>query len=203
MMDEERRRAATSYIIFGLILFLIGAFDYRISKFFRELNNEIQIYDWGWIPQLIGGLLAIYGIMILFEEYATDRRPPSQPGTPSHYLPPPLAFMDKETKKLIWLLLITGLVFYILSPVPLCLLSEFVLVIIMVIIVIILITTYGQRLHLLYPPPYYPPPPQPLYKSPPAAPPIGNIRSCKSCHRPLEPDWVVCPFCGETVSDKN
>jgi hypothetical protein len=205
-MNEDRRRLATSYIIIGLILFIIGLFDYRISRLIRDFNNDINIYDWGWIPQLIGGFLVIYGFMILFEVYTTNSRSPSQPGSPTPYLPLPPFFIDKETKKLIWLLLIITLVLIILIPGLLCQTLFFLSILMCVIVVIILIVTNEQRHHFHYPPPYYLSPPQMPYKSPsakPHTPPkIGAIKTCKRCYKKLEPNWVVCPISGETVSNK-
>ena len=31
----------------------------------------------------------------------------------------------------------------------------------------------------------------------------SKIKSCKRCHTQLQPNWVVCPICGESVQDKN
>lgn len=145
MTNKDRMKSAKNYLIIGIALFLFGILDNRISDFIYNLNNDIQIYGWGWIPHLIGGLLVIYGFIILLEEYPTaSKQYHSGMSQPPVY--------------------------------P-------------------------------YPPPYYQPPPPPPYKSPsekpPAPPASGKIKSCKRCHRPLEPDWVVCPFCSESISDKN
>lgn len=160
----------------------------------RDFNNDILNEGWGWILQLIGGLLVIYGIMTLFQEYTKFRNLLSNSGPPSTYPPLTLFIMDKETKKLIWILLIMGLVIYFLSPVPLYLLIDYILVIIMVIIVILLILTYDQRHQYHYPSPLQSP-----YKSPPGPPESYKVKSCKRCKRPFEPNWVVCPFCGESL----
>jgi hypothetical protein len=138
--NKDRIKSAKNYLIIGIALFLFGILDNRISDFIYNLNNDIQIYGWGWIPHLIGGILVIYGFFILLEEYPTMGRQYQ-----SGMLRPPV------------------------YP---------------------------------YPPPYYPPPQMP-HKSTPIPPPSGKIKSCKHCHRPLEPNWIVCPFCGEFMSDKN
>jgi hypothetical protein len=189
-------------IITGLVLFLIGLLDDRISDLFYEYNNDIRIYGWGWIPQLIGGLLAIYGFMIYLEEYLGIIKQRYK-GLPQ---PPPFPFvllMDKEMKKLIWLFMIVTLVICILLP---GLDFLFLLIFLLILVIVIILFPFifdDQRHYFPYQPHYYPPPQQILYKSPPAPPPIGNIKSCKRCHTQLEPDWIVCPFCGEPDQAEN
>lgn len=171
--------------------------DNLISDLIRVLNSNVSIYGWGWIPQLIGGLLAIYGFMILFEEYqAASRKLYSEKHQPTPF--PLQFFKDKEMKKMIWLLMIAILVMFILSPGQLC---QSWVVILLVMAIIFLFLRGEPRPY--YPPPYYPP--QSPYKSPAAKPPPpkkDEPKLCKRCSARLELDWVACPICGESTSDK-
>ncbi|UCE39287.1 MAG: hypothetical protein JSW00_08730 [Thermoplasmata archaeon] len=201
-MNEDNRRSGTNLLIIGITLFLIGLFDNHISDLIQEFNDDVRIYGWGWIPQLIGGLLAIYGFMILLEEYlATSKQP--YPGVPQPTPLPLLLFMDKEIKKVIWLLMIVALVIYILSPGLQC---QTVVIILLVLAIIFLIFRGEQRPYYPYPPPYYPPRHQMPYKvrsaKPPPSPKGGRVKICKRCNTLLELDWVACPICGEPTLDK-
>jgi hypothetical protein len=113
-----------------------------------------------------------------------------------------MVLMDKEMKKLIWFFMIATLVLCILLP-GLDFLFFLIFVMILVIVIFLFPIIFDdQRFRFHYQPHYYPPPPEMPYKSSPAPQPIGNIKLCKRCHRQLEPDWIVCPICGEPVSDK-
>lgn len=197
-MNGDRRKLGTNLIILGAILFLIGMFDHPISDMITNLNNDIRIFSWGWILQIIGGIIAISGLMIHFEVFMAAGRPPSQPGMPQPQQQ--LFFMDPETKKVIWMVLIFILVLYILSPGTQC----FTLVIIILVVMIFLSMRGGLGPHFPFFPPYYPPPQQPPYQPPPAVPPpSAKVTICEKCYAQLELNWVACPFCGHSKEDKS
>lgn len=200
-MNGDRRKIGTTFLTIGVILFLIGMFDHVISDLIRDLNGDVRILGWGWILQLVGGLLAIYGFMTHLEEYLATTRPP-HPGMPHPSPFPPLFFMDKEMKKVIWLLLIAALVIFVLSPGLQC---QTILVILLAMVIIFLIMRREQRPYVPYPPPHYPPP-QTLYQPPSAEPATPSkaekVKLCEHCYAQLELDWVACPFCGQSISPK-
>lgn len=202
-MNGDRRKIGTNFLIIGITLFLIGMFDYNISALIRNLNGNFHIFGWGWVLQLVGGLLAIYGIMIHLEEYSAIGRPP-HPEMHQVFPSPPQFFMDREVKKMIWLLMIAALVIFILSPGLYC---QSILVILLALVIIFLIMRGGLRPYYPYPPPYYPPPPQMPYQPPSAEPSpplqIGKVKLCEHCYAQLELDWVVCPFCGQSISPRS
>jgi len=133
--------------------------------------------------------------------YLTTVRPPSHPGMPQ--LPPsPAPFiMDRETKKVIWLLLIAALVMFILSPALPC---QTMLVILVALVIIFLILKGSQFSYYTYQQPYYPPqtPYQPPSMKPPAPPQSGKVKLCGHCYAQLELDWVACPFCGKSTEER-
>jgi hypothetical protein len=201
-MNGDRRRLGTNLLIVGIVIFLIGAYSDFIIDWIYDWDSDIRIVGWGWILQLAGGLLAIYGLMIHLEEYLATSRQPPHPGMPQPFPLPPPFFMDRETKKVIWLLMIVALVVYILSPGLQCLT---VIVILLVLVIIILILMGGRRPYYPSPQPYYPPseilyPPKPA--EPTTPPKAGKVKLCERCYAQLELDWTVCPFCGHSISPK-
>lgn len=196
-MNGDRRKLGTNLVILGAVLFLIGMFDNSISDMIVNLNNDIRIFGWGWILQIIGGITAIYGFMIHFEIYLAANRPPPQPGLP-HPLQH-LYFMDHETKKMIWIVLVIILVLYIVSPGTQC----FTLIIILMVLIMFLSMRGGIGPRFPFPPPQYPPPQQPPYQPPSASPPpSAKVTLCKKCYAQLELNWVACPFCGHSKAPK-
>lgn len=203
-MNGDRRRIGTNFLIIGIILFLIGMFDYYISDLIHDFNSDIRIISWGRILQLVGGLLAIYGFMIHLEEYLATTRPPPLPGMPQ---PPPsslLFLMDKETKKVVWVLMIAALIVYVISPGFYC---QTILVILLVMVIIFLIMRREQWPYFPHPPPHYPPPTQMPYQPPSVKPSppteVSKVKLCEHCYAQLELDWVVCPLCGKSISPKS
>jgi hypothetical protein len=201
-MNGDRRRLGVNLLIAGIIIFVIGTYSDIIIDWIYERNGDIRIVGWGWVLQLGGGLLAIYGFMIYLEEYLAAIRPPPHPEMPQPYPLPPPFFMDRETKKVIWLLLIAALVMLILSPGFQC---QTMFIIILVFAIIFFIIRVERWPYYPYPPPYYPPP-QTQYPSPSAersiSPKAGKVKLCERCYAQLELDWTVCPFCGHSISPK-
>jgi hypothetical protein len=201
-MNGDRRRLGVNLLIAGIIIFVIGTYSDFIMNWIYERNSNIHIVGWGWILQLGGGLLAIYGFMIYLEEYLAAIRPPPHPGMPHPPFPHPPFFLDRETKKVIWLLMIAALVVFILSPGFQCFTT---IIILLVLVIIILILIGGRRPYYPYPQPYYPPP-ETLYPPQPVEPTIrpkaGKVKLCERCYAQLELDWMVCPFCGHSISPK-
>ena len=190
---EVDRKVGTNLLISGVIVFLIGMY----SGLIIGRNGNIQIL--GLLLQGAGGILAIYGFMILLEEYVVTGRPPTYPGMHEPSPHSPLVFIDREMKKIIGIVMIAALLVYILSPGMFC--SSWIFFLLFL-AVIFLILRGGQR--PLYPPPlpYYPPP-QPAYQPPaseaPVPPQSSKVTLCKNCYAQLELDWAACPFCGQHV----
>jgi len=107
---EVDRKVGTNLLISGVIVFLIGMY----SGLIIGRNGNIQIL--GLLLQGAGGLLAIYGFMILLEEYMVTGRSPPYPGMPEPSPHSPPFFIDREMKKIIGIVMIAALIVYILSP---------------------------------------------------------------------------------------
>lgn len=201
-MNGDRRRLGVNLLIAGIIIFVIGTYSDFIIDWIYERNSDIRIVGWGWVLQLGGGLLAIYGFMIYLEEYLAVIRPPSHPEMPQPLFPHPPFFLDRETKKVIWLLLIAALAMLILSPGFQC---QTMFIIILVFAIIFLIIRVERWPTYPYPPTYISPP-QTQYTPPSAEPSIspkaGKVKLCECCYAQLELDWIICPFCGHSVSPK-
>lgn len=196
-MNGDRRSTGTNFIIIGAALFIIGMFDSYISNWLRNYNSNIQIYGWGWLLQIVGGIFAIYGLMIHLEVYSMLNRPPSQPGMtyPPHY-----SLIDEETKRLIWVVLIVALIFFIVGPGFSCL----TLIVIVIFLLFIFGSRPGWRYQFPFPPLYYPPPQPPPSQQAPATPsPSSNVKLCEKCYSQLELEWIACPFCGHSLGDKD
>jgi hypothetical protein len=198
-MNGDRRKLATNLIIVGAVLFLIGMFDHDISNLIEDAGSDLRIRNWGWVLQLIGGIIAIYGFTIHLELYLTTGRTPFQPG-----LPQPLqqySHLDPETKKIIWLVLIVMLVLYVISPGFQC----FSLVIVLLILLIFINMRGRLGPQYPYPPPQYPPPQQPPYQKLPTEAPTQapKVTLCEKCYAQLELEWAACPFCGHPREKKN
>ncbi len=200
-MKRDSREFGTNLLVIGIVVFFIGIYSEHITNWVHE-RSDIYISGWGWILQFAGGLLAIYGFMIHLEVYLATTRPPPQPGMPQLPPSPPLFIMDRETKKVIWLLMIAALVMFILSPALPC---QTILIILLALVIIFLILRGSQHPYYAYQQPYYPPqtPYQPPSVEPSPPPQSSKVKLCAHCHAQLELDWVVCPFCGQSTANKS
>lgn len=195
-MNGDRRRVGSNLFILGTIVFLIGLYSEFVENWIDNWNWNVHIVNWGWLLQFAGGLIAAYGFMTLLDEYFLTVRPPMHPGMPQPSPPLQSFIMDRETRKVIWVVIIAALVLFILMPGLFCS-SIFVILLVLVIIFLVM----GREQRLRYPPPYYPPQQSPS-QPPPAKPPptqSGKVTLCSNCYAQLELDWVACPFCGQSV----
>jgi hypothetical protein len=195
-MFRDRRNTGTTLIIIGGSLFLFGMLDHVIADWVLDINDNIRIFGWGWLLQIVGGLIAIYGFMIHLEFFIIMNRPPPRPG-----MPPPMNqfVMDPETKRLIWVLLIIALISYVLSINFQCV----IMIIIILLLVFIFATKPGWR--YFFPLPAYYPPSQPPVNQPPSEhiDPSKKVKLCEKCFSQLEMDWVSCPYCGQSLEKKD